>query len=63
MEDFFKFIHVQQKSGVVICPTGSGKSFLIRIFAVLYIIKYKKDVCIMTKRKEIFDRFKRDMKK
>lgn len=62
-EEFFKFIDDSKKTGVIVCPTGSGKSFMIRIFSVLYIIKYRKDVCIMTKRKEIFDHFKRDMKK
>jgi len=41
----------ESESGVIIAPTGSGKTLMLRFEA----IKSKNDVLIVTKRKEIFD--------
>jgi superfamily II DNA or RNA helicase len=50
------FMKSDIKSGLIIAPTGCGKSFLILFISIMcYIKKYMKDVIIMTKRKEIFD--------
>lgn len=43
-------------TGIIIAPTGCGKSFMISYLSIFhYITLYKNDVLIMTKRKEIFD--------
>ena len=50
-------INNELKAGMVIAPTGCGKSFMIRYLIIFcYIQKYKNDVIIMNKRKEIFDK-------
>ena len=50
-------INNELKAGMVIAPTGCGKSFMIRYLIIFcYILKYKNDVIIMNKRKEIFDK-------
>ena len=51
-----EFIESDKKTGIIIAPTGCGKSFMIRYLSIFaYINLYKNDVIIMTKRKEIFD--------
>ena len=53
---FDEFIKSNQKVGVVIAPTGWGKSFMMNYLSIFgYISKTKNDVLIMTKRKEILD--------
>ena len=52
---FIIFLYSLERAGLIISPTGSGKSFLIGYLSIFeYINKYKNDVLIMTKRKEIF---------
>jgi len=54
-DELMNFVDDENDSGVIIAPTGSGKSYLIVFFVLHYIMKYKKNVMIITKRKEIFD--------
>ncbi len=43
------------KSGVIIAPTGCGKSFMMSYITIQYILTYKKDIFMITKKKEIID--------
>ena len=53
-QDFYKS---DDKCGLIIAPTGCGKSFLIMYITIIeYIKNTKNDAIIMTKRKEIFDK-------
>jgi len=49
------------KSGLIVSPTGTGKSFLILYITLNYVNLYRNDVVIMTKRKEIFYDFKNEL--
>lgn len=54
--NFREFILNENKSSIVIAPTGCGKSFMIRFLIIFcYIPQTNNDVIIMNKRKEIFD--------
>ena len=54
--EFRKFIDSSNPSGIIIAPTGCGKSFMMNYLAIFeYIEKNDCDVMIMTKRKEILD--------
>ncbi len=54
--EFNKFVESSNKSGIIIAPTGCGKSYMMIYLAIFgYIIKYPCDCLIMTKRKEILD--------
>lgn len=56
VDTFRNFMSGNNKTGIVIAPTGAGKSFMIRYLSLFeYVHKYKKDVLIMNKKKEIFD--------
>lgn len=56
VESFDKFVHSNETTGIIIAPTGCGKSFMIRYLSLfVWISKFKSDILIMTKRKEIFD--------
>ena len=54
---FFEFVSGLLISGIIIAPTGCGKSFMMIYVSLMYIKEYKNDVLIMTKKKEIFDGF------
>ena len=59
-----KFFLNKIKSGLIVAPTGSGKSDLIIYVTLMYIELFNTDVIIMTKRKEIFDiRFRNTIRK
>jgi superfamily II DNA or RNA helicase len=60
---FYDFLKLFIKSGVIICPTGSGKTFLLMYISLLYSFAENKTVLILTKRKEIFRNLKYDMEK
>lgn len=50
------FFSSNEKCGLIIAPTGSGKSYLMNYISIcIYIYKTNNDVIIMTKRKEILD--------
>jgi len=56
VESFNNFMESEETAGIIIAPTGCGKSFMIRYLSIFeYIAKTGNDVLIMTKRKEIFD--------
>jgi superfamily II DNA or RNA helicase len=45
-----------EKAGIIMAPTGCGKSYLIKVITIFcYILQKQKDVMIMNKRLEIFD--------
>ena len=54
-ECYLNFMESENKTGIIIAPTGCGKSFLISLLSIFYILCTKCDVLILTKRKEIFD--------
>ena len=51
--NFKKIINSDQKSSIFISPTGAGKSFMMIYLSLLYIQENKKDVMIVSQRKEI----------
>lgn len=56
VDTFRNFMLSDNKTGIIMAPTGTGKSFMIRYLSLFeYAHKYKKDVLIMNKKKEIFD--------
>lgn len=56
VEDFRDFINSDKKAGIIIAPTGCGKSYIMNYLAIFeYIKKFNCDCLIMTKRKEILD--------
>lgn len=56
VEDFRDFINSDKKAGIIIAPTGCGKSFIMNYLCIFeYINKFDSDCLIMTKRKEILD--------
>jgi superfamily II DNA or RNA helicase len=61
VKNFEEFIISTFNSGIVIAPTGCGKSFMMMYVSLMYIKKYKNDVLIITKRKEIFNDFKKKL--
>lgn len=63
IEDFLKFITSSDKSGVVISPTGAGKSFMMIYLSLLYMQMYEKDVIIVTQRKDILIGLDEEIKK
>ncbi len=51
-----QFIDSNEKAGLIIAPTGCGKSFMMNYLSIFHwICKTNNDVIIMTKRKEILD--------
>lgn len=47
---------INEKAGVIIAPTGCGKSYLIRFVSVFcFVLQTNNDVMIMNKRLQIFD--------
>lgn len=63
IEDFLKFIISDDKSGVVISPTGAGKSFMMIYLSLLYIELYELDVMIITQRLDILVGLNDEIKK
>lgn len=56
VEEFRDFVISPNKSGIIIAPTGCGKSYIMNYLAIFeYIKKFDSDCLIMTKRKEILD--------
>jgi superfamily II DNA or RNA helicase len=56
VEEFKEFVNSPKKSGIIIAPTGCGKSFIMNYLCIFeYINKFDSDCIIMTKRKEILD--------
>jgi superfamily II DNA or RNA helicase len=56
VKDFRDFINSDKKAGIIIAPTGCGKSYIMNYLAIFeYIKKFNCDCLIMTKRKEILD--------
>ena len=56
IEECKKFFDSNEKAGLIIAPTGTGKSYLMNYISICYYVcKTGNDVIIMTKRKEILD--------
>ena len=56
VEEFREFVNTDKKSGIIIAPTGCGKSFIMNYLCIFeFINKFDSDCLIMTKRKEILD--------
>ena len=56
VKDFREFVNTDKKSGIIIAPTGCGKSFIMNYLCIFeYINKFDSDCLIMTKRREILD--------
>jgi superfamily II DNA or RNA helicase len=56
VKDFRNFVDSDEKSGIIIAPTGCGKSYIMNYLAIFeYIKRFNSDCIIMTKRKEILD--------
>lgn len=57
-----RFLRSDDMTGNVVSPTGSGKSFMMILTALLYMQNYKKDVIITTQLKEIMYGSKNDVR-
>ena len=55
VNNFNEFLLSSNKAGIVIAPTGCGKSFMM-LYLSIFIYIQTNDVVIMTKRKEILDK-------
>jgi len=56
VKEFRNFVDSDEKSGIIIAPTGCGKSYIMNYLTIFeYINRFNSDCIIMTKRKEILD--------
>ena len=55
-DEYITFFESKDKAGLIIAPTATGKSYFMNFISIYHYIRtIKKDVLIMTKKKEILD--------